>query len=110
MATTVKLDSMRLIPNAADITQQAVEYIGREGWGASGQDDWLVLLFDAEGDFLTLGQASTACQAAAGAWAWTWHPCGDEDWDGVVPEFKPGDYRLEVFPPGTWDESTWAGL
>jgi hypothetical protein len=66
------------------------------------QPCWLTILFDAEGDYLTIGQGSTACEAAAVAWLWTWHPMGDEVWDGAVPELKP-DYRFELFPPGTWE-------
>jgi hypothetical protein len=101
-----------IIPNARDITAEAIKYIEREGyWYASDQDEedarscWLALLFDAEGDYLTIGQGRTAAQAAAEAWVWTWHPCGDERWDwwdGVIPEIKSG-YRFELFPPSTWE-------
>jgi hypothetical protein len=98
-----------IIPDAADITAEALEYIARKPWRwrASEADEdaqpcWLALLFDAEGDFLTGGSGRTALQAAAEAWLWTWHPM-DDDWDGVMPESGPDDYRFELFPPGTWE-------
>jgi hypothetical protein len=108
------MDLKELNPNAADITTEAIKYIERPGWyvgGACDQDQdegegrqsrWLAILFNTEGDYLTTGQAPTACQAAAKAWLWTWHPF-DETWDGVMLEFKPDDFRLELFPPGTWE-------
>jgi hypothetical protein len=100
--------SMRLAPSAAVITVEALNIIERERWWDEGEDeDWLALMFDAKGNFLFLGQGATECQAAARAWVWTWHPCTYEPWDGMIPEFKPGDYRFELFAPGTWDDLTW---
>jgi hypothetical protein len=124
------MDLKDTITSAADITAEALKYIEREGWCADedAQSCWLALLYDAEGDFLTGGEGSTACQAAACAWLWTWHPMGDEAWDGVMPELslrvpseqlnrvlhfaldaadaKPDDYRLELFPPGSSERSS----
>jgi hypothetical protein len=121
------MDLKDMITTATDITGEALKYIEREGrYGSEGdvQSCWLTLLFDAEGDFLTGGVGRTAPQAAAVAWVWTWHPCGDETWGRVMPELsirapseqlscvlrfvlgdgaKPDDYRLELFPPGTWE-------
>jgi hypothetical protein len=109
-----------ITPSAAAITAEALKYIEREGWEEEhAQPCWLALLYDAEGDFRTGGQGATACEAAAAAWLWTWHPMGDtagyivlhqsrpfftvpEGWDGVVPEIEPGN-RFELFPPGTWE-------
>jgi hypothetical protein len=107
------MDPKDMTPNAADITAEALKYIERELWCASNHSEdedaqhcWLALLYDAEGDFLTGGQGSTACRAAAVAWLWTWAdmpPFGDEPWDGAMPESRPDDYRFELFPPGTWE-------
>ena len=63
----MNLNLKELSPTAADITAAALAYIGREGWYAGGicdQDEsenenapcWLALLFDAEGDYLTIGE------------------------------------------------------
>jgi hypothetical protein len=113
-----------MILNAAHIIAEAIKFIEREGWWGENEGCWLALLFDAEGDFLTGGVGRTAAQAAACAWVWTWHPCGDPAWNRVMPELsirapseqpsrvprfilndggKPDDYRLELFPPGTWE-------
>ena len=102
---------LKFVPDAAVITRKALKFIEREGWNAGGEGtDWLAILFNAEGRFLTLGRGQTVNEAAAAAWVWNWHPCDEGPWDGVMREFKPDDYRFELFAPGTWDNWTWDHL